>query len=62
MRDATSVIQEVVQHLSALAHASVEVTMEVHATLPDGAPEHVIRTVTENCRTLKFTSFGFEEG
>jgi hypothetical protein len=62
MRDADSVIREVVQHLSALAHASVEVTMEVHATLPDGAPEHVIRTVTENCRTLKFTSFGFEEG
>jgi hypothetical protein len=61
MRDATAVIQEVVQHLSGLLGAQVEVTMEVHAQLPEGAPEHVVRTVTENCRTLKFTSFGFEE-
>ncbi|MGH2517086.1 MAG: AAA+ family ATPase, partial [Ktedonobacterales bacterium] len=60
MRDATAVIQEVVQHLSGLLGAKVEVTLEVHAELPQGAPEHVIRTVTENCRTLKFTSFGFE--
>ncbi len=61
MRDATAVIQEVVQHLSGLLGATVEVTLEVHAELPQGAPEHVVRTVTENCRTLKFTSFGFEE-
>ena len=61
MRDATAVIQEVVQHLSGLLGAKVEVTVEVHADLPQGAPEHVVRTVTENCRTLKFTSFGFEE-
>ncbi len=26
-----------------------------------GAPENVVRTVTENSRTLKFTSQGFEE-
>jgi hypothetical protein len=28
---------------------------------PGGAPDHVVRTVTENCRTLKFKTYGFEE-
>ncbi len=22
---------------------------------------HIVRTVTENCRTLKFTNYGFED-
>jgi hypothetical protein len=29
--------------------------------VPDGVPEKVVRTVTENSRTLKFTEHGFEE-
>jgi len=29
------------------------------AEIPSGAPDHVVRTVTENGRTLKFTSPGF---
>jgi hypothetical protein len=37
------------------------VTLEIEAEVPDGAPEHVVRTVTENSRTLKFESHGFEE-
>ena len=28
---------------------------------PGGAPDHVVRTVTENCRTLKFDHSGFED-
>jgi len=61
VRDATAVIEEVAQHLSGLLGTRVEITMEIHAELPEGAPEHVMRTVTENCRTLKFTNYGFEE-
>ena len=61
MRDATSVIQEVVQHLTGLLNTNVALTLEITADIPDGAPDYVVRTVTENCRTLKFTSFGFEE-
>jgi len=38
----------------------VRVTLEVEAEIPDGAPENVVRTVTENSRTLKFTTHGFE--
>jgi hypothetical protein len=61
VRDATAVIEEVAQHLSGLLGTRVEITMEIHADLPEGAPEHILRTVTENCRTLKFTNYGFEE-
>jgi hypothetical protein len=61
VRDATAVIEEVAQHLSGLLGTRVEITMEIHAELPEGAPEHIVRTVTENCRTLKFTNYGFEK-
>ncbi len=40
--------------------ANVRVTLEIQAEVPGGAPENVVRTVTENSRTLKFTSQGFE--
>jgi hypothetical protein len=61
VRDATAVIEEVTQHLSGLLGTRVEITMEIHADLPEGVPEHIMRTVTENCRTLKFTNYGFED-
>ena len=32
----------------------------IEAAIPDGVPDNVVRTVTENSRTLKFTSHGFE--
>jgi len=60
-RDASRIADEVLSHLSGLVRAKVKVTLEVEAELPDGAPEHVVRTVTENSRTLRFTSHGFEE-
>lgn len=61
VRDAGTIIQEVVQHLTGQLGAKVEITMEIQAELPDGVSDHVIRTVSENCRTLKFEAFGFEE-
>jgi predicted AAA+ superfamily ATPase len=60
-RDASRVADEVIAHLSGLVGAKVEVTLEVDAEIPAGAPDHVVRTVTENSRTLKFTSQGFEK-
>ena len=59
-RDASKVADEVISHLVGLVGASVTVTLEIEAEIPAGVPEHVIRTVTENGRTLKFTSHGFE--
>lgn len=40
--------------------AQVQVTLEIEAVAPEGIPENVVRTVTENARTLKFKSHGFE--
>jgi hypothetical protein len=51
---------EVIQHLISLMGANVTVTLEIQANVPSGVPENVVRTVTENCRTLKFTQQGFE--
>ncbi|WP_058556244.1 hypothetical protein [Thiohalocapsa sp. ML1] len=59
-RDAGRIAEEVIAHLDGLVHAKVTVSIEIEAMLPDGAPDQVVRTVTENCRTLKFTSQGFE--
>ena len=59
-RDAGRIADEVISHLSGLVGANVTVTLEVEAEMASGAPEHVVRTVTENCVTLKFGSHGFE--
>lgn len=58
-RDAGQISQEVVQHLVAILMADVEVTLEIQVTAPDGFPQTVVRTVGENCRTLKFTQQEF---
>jgi hypothetical protein len=60
-RDASLIADEVISHLSGLVGANVKVTLEIEAEIPSGAPDHVVRTVTENSRTLKFSSQGFEK-
>ena len=60
-RDASRIADEVISHLSGLVGARVTVTLEISAEVPSGAPDHVVRTVTENSRTLKFTNQGFEK-
>ena len=60
-RDAGRIADEVISHLSGLVGAKVTVTLEIAAEVPSGTPDHVVRTVTENSRTLKFTNQGFEK-
>jgi hypothetical protein len=60
-RDAGRIADEVISHLVGLVGSEVTVTIEIEARIPSGAPDNVVRTVTENSRTLKFTSQGFEE-
>jgi hypothetical protein len=60
-RDADQIATAVVQHLIGLVGAKVSLTIEIDAEIPAGAPDGVVRTVTENCRTLKFENQGFEE-
>ncbi len=59
--DAGKIMEEVVKHLTTLYGANVQVTLEIQATIPGGVPDGTVRTVTENCRTLRFEGFGFEE-
>jgi predicted AAA+ superfamily ATPase len=59
-RDASKVADEVITHLAGLVGAEVKVTLEIEAEVPAGVPENVVRTVTENSRTLEFDAFGFE--
>lgn len=60
-RDAGRIAEEVIAHLGGLPGAKVRVTLEIEAEIPGGAPDQVVRTVTENGRTLRFTSQGFEQ-
>lgn len=59
-RDAGRIATEVLSHLSGLPGADAEVTLEIEVDIPDGVSESVVRTVIENCRTLKFDEQGFE--
>jgi hypothetical protein len=60
-RDAGRIADEIISHLVGLVGSSVSVTLEIEAQMPQGTPDHVVRTVTENGRTLKFQpNSGFE--
>lgn len=59
-RDAGRIADEVIAHLAGQMGAEVTVTIEIEARLPNGATDQLVRTVTENSRTLKFDSQGFE--
>ncbi len=59
-RDAPAIADEVIRHLTALNGATVKITLEIEAEIPDGVPDDILRTVMENCRTLKFTRQSFE--
>ena len=60
-RDVDTIATSVVAHIAGLVGANVNITLEIDAQIPSGAPDNVVRTVTENCRTLKFNTAGFEE-
>ena len=60
-RDADQIANEVVKHLVSLVDAGVDVKLEISADVPSGVLDDVVRTVTENAKTLKFEQHGFEE-
>ncbi len=59
--DASRIADEVLSHLSGILGAKVQVTLDIQVVLPGGASDKLVRDVTENCRTLKFGEYGFEE-
>lgn len=54
-------LTEVIQHLMSVDGADVELALEVSVSAPSGIPSSIVRTVSENCRTLKIQDFGFED-
>ena len=60
-RDMGTVAEEVLQHLTTLPGAEVEVSVEISAKVPARVGRTVRRIVEENCRTLQFRAHGFEE-
>lgn len=60
-RDMERLSQEVIQHLSSLVGARIELTLDIHAEIVDGFPDGTVRIVSENCRTLRLAQFGFEK-
>lgn len=59
VRNVGNIMDEVINHLMQVEGANVEIKLLVEATMPDGTPVTTVRTVTENCRTLKIDEFGF---
>ncbi|TAD76280.1 MAG: ATP-binding protein [Oscillatoriales cyanobacterium] len=60
-RDISAIANEVIQHLMASPGATVKISIDIEAQIPNGATDDMIRTVSENCRTLKFDRQAFEE-
>ena len=60
-KDVNTYVQEIIQHLMSVDGAEVELKLEVEVTAPNGIPSGTVRTVSENCRTLKVTDFGFDD-
>ena len=48
-------------HFVGLTGSNVQVTLEIYADRAEGLQENIVRTVTENCHTLKFKEHGFEK-
>jgi len=61
IRDLQKYLDEVITHLSTVDNCEVELSLEVSAQATDGFPQGTIRTVSENCRTLRVNNFGFEK-
>ena len=61
IRDLQMYLDEVITHLSTTDNCEVELSLEVSANAPDGFTPETVRTVSENCRTLRVDSFGFDK-
>jgi predicted AAA+ superfamily ATPase len=60
-RDVQKYVEEIIQHLTAVDGARVKVSLEVEAETDDGFTQQTVRTISENCRTLRVRDSGFEE-
>jgi hypothetical protein len=61
LKEAGTLNTEVISQLTAIYGAEAEITIEVRINVHDGIPDNVRKAVTENCKTLKYQNFNFEE-
>ena len=61
IKNVSSLMDEIINHLTAISGAEVEIKLIVDANIPEGTPQAIVRTVTENCKTLRVEDFGFDE-
>ena len=54
-------VDEIVRYLMQVDGATVEIKLEVDATASNGIPTTTVRTISENCKTLKISDFGFSK-
>ena len=52
-RDFKDYMSEIFQHLIELPGNQTSLTLDIQVHVPEGIPPSVIRTVTENCKTLQ---------
>lgn len=60
-RDAAQIAEGIISHLAGQPGATLTATLEIEGTLPNGASDQLVRTVTGNSPTLKFGSHGLEK-
>ena len=60
-RDVQKIVEEVINHLTSVDGAEVELSLEMTVESPEGFSQQTVRTVSENCRTLKVKYFEFRE-
>ena len=56
-RDVQRLVEEIITHLTSAEGTQVEVSLEVNVQAPDGLSQQIVRTVSENCRTLHVDDF-----
>ena len=59
--EAGRIADEVLTHLTTQPGVRVEVSLEIKAMIPQGLTEDELRVIHENCSTLRFASFDFEQ-
>lgn len=60
-KDVNTYMSEIITYLMNLQGSNVKIRLEVETDIPEGTPSDIVRTVTENCKTLKVDDFGFDE-
>jgi predicted AAA+ superfamily ATPase len=59
-RDVQRLVEEIINHLTTADGTKTQIVLEVNVDAAQGLSQQIVRTVSENCRTLK-VKFGFDE-